>query len=544
MLHHQRGVLLRQLQKVAAPTPFKTIIPLLKKTTLHDGHIEEWGVMSPEDLRRFKDGDEDEEIVRSTWMFRTLPPRNAASGVFNFGRNILNSTVGGVWMCLNVMLTETVAKGAMGFVKGCFVGPLWFMTFIGAGYIAALQQLLLGFKNQLVKPYWYLFQPGRWHELDGQYQAFTLGKDHSLDAAAPNEYFFRRAMKRNKLRAKIRKADVEGGHIGTPASRRKNGQDDGSLYSVLGVEEGATDKEIKTSYAKLAMRLHPDRNPSKNAHAEFDRVTKAYRVLSNKEKKRKYDAGGEQALDGLGSKKRDGLRGMFGGDVVANFAGEVRANGFSRRIIDEIDFDREEIAIVQMRNKKECAEELLNEYLEGFTLDAKDKNKKWVETTRKKVNKFVNVGLAKEVMHCVASEYIRTLEYIDANPVARMSQYATVILPLNTIRRKEQAQLLVRLKPSLFRDDVYIMNLMWYLSETELVNTANEVTLLIVSDQSVDAEERKRRTEAMKAFAQLLIERGSAYTGASRAALQSLHDSMREYSTAKAREKAKQEANA
>src|SRR4051812_9065189 len=61
-------------------------------------------------------------------------------------------------------------------------------------------------------------------------------------------------------------------------------------YEVLGVQRDASEAEIKKAYRKLARELHPDRNPGdKSAEAKFKEVQEAYSILSDKDKKAKYD---------------------------------------------------------------------------------------------------------------------------------------------------------------------------------------------------------------------------------------------------------------
>ncbi|MCS6970011.1 MAG: molecular chaperone DnaJ [Planctomycetota bacterium] len=72
-------------------------------------------------------------------------------------------------------------------------------------------------------------------------------------------------------------------------------------YEVLGVGRDASEEEIKKAYRKLAMKYHPDRNPGdKEAEAKFKEAAEAYEVLSDPQKRARYDQMGHAGVEGMG----------------------------------------------------------------------------------------------------------------------------------------------------------------------------------------------------------------------------------------------------
>jgi len=118
---------------------------------------------------------------------------------------------------------------------------------------------------------------------------------------------------------------MDGGGFPGGGGRRGSGKstDTTKFYKQLDVEKNASTADIKKAYRKLAIKHHPDKggDPEK-----FKEITRAYEVLSDNEKRQKYDQGGEEAVEGEG--------GMDASDVFSQFfggGGGGRGGGGSRK---------------------------------------------------------------------------------------------------------------------------------------------------------------------------------------------------------------------
>lgn len=95
-------------------------------------------------------------------------------------------------------------------------------------------------------------------------------------------------------------------------------------YEVLGVTKSATPEEIKKAYRKLAIQFHPDKNPDNpEAEDKFKEAAEAYEILSNSEKKQRYDQFGHQGMSGSGGY---GGGGMNMDDIFSQF-GDIFGGG-------------------------------------------------------------------------------------------------------------------------------------------------------------------------------------------------------------------------
>ncbi|MEM7558470.1 MAG: molecular chaperone DnaJ [Planctomycetota bacterium] len=125
-------------------------------------------------------------------------------------------------------------------------------------------------------------------------------------------------------------------------------------YEVLGVDRGVSSSDLAKSYRKLAIKYHPDSNPDDDeAVAKFKEAAEAYEVLSDDEKRARYDQYGHAGVDGQAGGFHDAsdifeaFGDLFGGSIFEDFFGGGRSRSRVRRGADvrcDVVLDLEEAA--------------------------------------------------------------------------------------------------------------------------------------------------------------------------------------------------------
>ncbi|MDP6964013.1 MAG: molecular chaperone DnaJ [Planctomycetota bacterium] len=145
------------------------------------------------------------------------------------------------------------------------------------------------------------------------------------------------------------------------------------LYEVLGVSRTADDSEIKSAYRKLALKYHPDRNKEEDAEKKFKEASDAYAVLSDSDKRQRYDQFGHAGVGGaagggFGGDAHDIFSQFFGGGSASSifesmFGGggrQARANNVGRSMRATVDISLHEVLTgaertLSLRRKETCS---------------------------------------------------------------------------------------------------------------------------------------------------------------------------------------------
>ena len=103
-------------------------------------------------------------------------------------------------------------------------------------------------------------------------------------------------------------------------------------YEVLGANKGSSADEIKRNYRRMAMKYHPDKNPdNKEAEEKFKECAEAYEVLSDAEKRKRYDQFGHDGLRGYGMHDYSHMKVNDIGDIFGDMFGDIFGDIFGSR---------------------------------------------------------------------------------------------------------------------------------------------------------------------------------------------------------------------
>eukprot|EP00930_Biecheleria_cincta_P071238 TRINITY_DN58753_c0_g1_i1.p1 TRINITY_DN58753_c0_g1~~TRINITY_DN58753_c0_g1_i1.p1 ORF type:complete len:473 (-),score=54.87 TRINITY_DN58753_c0_g1_i1:162-1580(-) len=115
-----------------------------------------------------------------------------------------------------------------------------------------------------------------------------------------------------------------GARLSAVTCRARGGDRD--FYEVLGVGRNASEKDVKSAFRKLARKWHPDVNKEAGAQEKFQEVARAYEVLSDSEKRQRYDQFGEAGVDGMGRGGFSGFSGMGLEEILSQMFGGMGVN--------------------------------------------------------------------------------------------------------------------------------------------------------------------------------------------------------------------------
>lgn len=530
-----------------------------------------FSLMTTEEIEWFHSR-EREAAASRTVVLATRPTTSLLRGVVGGGLNVVLGSLLSPIIFLSLFLEQVRGAGspidiAFGFMYATGWAAAFFCT---AAYAAMQQSALSVWYSVCCRPAHYLLNqsasttgwtaPRFWSALSCHFERpSAAGQPHYMLDLYENETTMReraahRKARADKLASQNRK-NSSGGGSHTPHG------DSPSYYSLLGVQPTASAAEIKAAYKRLALKVHPDRNPSPQAAEQFDTLRTAYKTLSNPQSRRRYDVGGasfEQEEDN-GKKAREALRALFGGDVLHRLVGDVFFNSFICRVVDKVDFTQEELAVMHQRMQERCRDELIQTYLRAYpgSLSNATAQRQWEEDVLNHLHASVlPVGLGSEVVYLVGEQYTHVLAYFDAEqrrktpPTGDSHDISAAEQNMNNIsyvvvtagRRLQyvcqkmaalrwagvvkKVACLPRLAKRSENMQQHSVDAAWYWGSPIIQSTVHTAALAALYEPSIPDAERRRRRDALEALSRIFLRCGKPYKEATKASIDHLQASL------------------
>jgi DnaJ-domain-containing protein 1 len=229
-----------------------------------------------------KDGGGDDDLKNAYNEFMADQPSNVLTGIGSGLLTIGGGIIAGVASLVTRPVIGAKKGGVKGFVKGLGEGLVAGVTLPIAGVVLGVVRVGQGIKNtpdtikRLVKD----------DAVPKDKRKMTQEEEEKVGKMDDDIY----AESRDFLKDEMKDEQTET----TPREKIK----DMEYYEVLGVSHDASAAQIKKAYYKLALELHPDKNPNNpEAEAKFKFVSQAYQTLSDPEMRKKYDEHGKEGVD-------------------------------------------------------------------------------------------------------------------------------------------------------------------------------------------------------------------------------------------------------
>jgi hypothetical protein len=299
------------------------------------------------------------------------------------------------------------------------------------------------------------------------------------------------------------KSDEE---IRTPKEKIK----DMEYYNVLGVEHDATAAQIKKAYYKLALELHPDKNPNNSlAESKFKLVSEAYQTLSDPETRKKYDEFGKEGVDQSNIDPVQLFSMVFGSEQFEHLIGKLFMTSAVENGIDK-QIDEKDVAEKQKKREDTLVDNLtarLQVWVEGRHVD-------FMKTAEEEVLHLKEASFGKELLQTIGDTYIgvgeRYLGYFA--PLGIMGHFGylaekgkifkskvraisavTKLMTMDQKELKEESQDPEKAE-ALFKEfftKIYALNVL------DIESTLRHVCKRVLNDESVPETTRKSRCEGL-----------------------------------------------
>ncbi|KAL7518425.1 hypothetical protein ACHAWX_003248 [Stephanocyclus meneghinianus] len=468
-------------------------------------------------------------------------PKHLGYGLASGVSNVVSGAVGGVGLAVmapSLGLAQGAKQGGIiggtvGLVGGALVGAIGGAAVIVSGAVGGVTQVVRGIAatpDAIIEP-----RRGKWwNDIEGKWIITNLEDELKAMANIPEDDDD--ILGEAKKEADIRASDAFSGSKVV----------DLTYYQALDVDVDAEQSKIKRQYYVLAKKYHPDKvgKDNKEAADKFKEISEAYQVLSDIELRKKYNAEGKAGLSADRTDINDGpgkidpamlFAFLFGSDKFGDYFGRL-AMATSALVADSPKIGLTEARTVQTRRVTRLAFKLA-ERLELWVSEDYEMAKAMYESAAMDLSK---ASYGTELVHLIGKVYsISAYQFLgstdsgvgmpsiakwakghyaqleknkDVNKAKREGLVAGV--KMMTVQQKAAQDIAAakneeekKVAERAMEEEMTkgMLNMMWTTSVVDITTTLHEVAQMVLYDQSVNKDVRKRRAYGLKNLGEIFM---------------------------------------
>ena len=358
-------------------------------------------------------------------LFSSRRPKHAGAGIMSGGKNILKGIGAGLAAFVAAPIVGAKESGAKGFAAGLAAGTAGLIALPVAGIVSGGVQMARGVYNsgEAAQNTW--TDDKDWDPEKRVWYKYNLKEEAERVLPMTEEEFLKELeeIKKKKFAEMngLKYVKGEEGEDNDQSKKVKKDVKDMGYYDLLNVKPDATKSEIKKGYFKQARIYHPDKNPNDPTATErFQKIGKAYQILSDDNLRAAYDKGGEDGVDDAPNLDSGMFFEMvFGSEKFEPLVGELALTSMfadlQKQQQEQDSNDRSEVeenALAKFKQSKRCVQcavnlvDILDKYFLYFENGDDPSQMKKLNDTDAEYEKYVRDTVAQELSE---TEFGKTL---------------------------------------------------------------------------------------------------------------------------------------